>query len=114
MFYQPGVDCLQPKAILMKDAAQTLLAQALAQACCQAYEPAISLLRELLYQYPDNEWAEDAQVLLGLSYFYSGAYDQAWLTFQALIETHPYSAYAQAVSHIIYDFDRVTAVNIMS
>lgn len=107
-----GVDAIYKNGA--GDPAQLIFALALAQACAQAYAAAIDLLNSLLYQYPDNEWAVEAHVVLGLSYFYGGAYDQAWLTFESMMNAFPNAVYSQGVSQIMEQFDALAANHSLS
>ena len=64
---------------------------------------AISAFRDLLREYPDSQWAEEAQYNLGYIFFQNQDYDQAVAEYRALIEAHPQDPLAAKAQYGIGD-----------
>ncbi len=64
---------------------------------------AISAFRNLLREYPESEWAEEAQYNLGYIFFQNQDYDQAIAEYQSLIETYPRDPLAAKAQYGIGD-----------
>ncbi|MEW5960412.1 MAG: tetratricopeptide repeat protein, partial [Chloroflexota bacterium] len=64
--------------------AKTLFNQAKAKANVEAFTEAIPLFQQLVDQYPNNEWADEALFYMGLIHFRLKEYDQARPAFTTL------------------------------
>lgn len=64
---------------------------------------AISAFRNLLRDYPDSEWAEEAQYNLGSIFFQNQDYDQAIAEYRNVIESHPRDPLAAKAQYGIGD-----------
>lgn len=64
---------------------------------------AISAFRDLLEEYPDSEWAEEARYSLGNIFFQNQDYDQAIEEYQRLIESYPQDPLAAKAQYGIGD-----------
>jgi len=60
------------------------------------YEKAIEEYRAFLEQYPDSEWADDAQYDIASSYEYLEQYEEAINEYQKLIDEYPDSDLAES------------------
>lgn len=67
-----------------------------------AYE-AVSGFRDLLEQYPDSPWAEEARYNLGYAFFQNQDYDQAIAEYRRLISDHPNDPLAAKAQYGIGD-----------
>lgn len=79
-----------------RDDARLLFVLALERACARAYEQATPLLQAVITCYPDSEWVDDAHMVLGLSYLYSGVDDKAVKAFRTVANDLGDSEYAAA------------------
>lgn len=64
---------------------------------------AISAFRNLRREYPDTEWAEEAQYNLGYIFFQNADYDQAIVEYQTLIDSYPQDPLAAKAQYGIGD-----------
>ena len=64
---------------------------------------AINAFRDLLGNYPDSEWAEEAQYQLGFLYFQNENYEQAITSYQKLIADYPRDPLAAKAQYGIGD-----------
>jgi tetratricopeptide (TPR) repeat protein len=88
-----------------EDAATALLDQAITKLKAETYADAIPLLQQLLDQYPDSEWADDAQVSIGICHYKMGNLEQAKIALQALIDNYLDSEYVDDARQIIRIID---------
>ncbi|HET6568665.1 MAG TPA: tetratricopeptide repeat protein [Rhodothermales bacterium] len=64
---------------------------------------AIATFQQLLQQYPQSQWAEEAQYKIGSLYFQTQQYDQAIAEYQKLIDTWPRDPLAARAQYSIGD-----------
>lgn len=68
----------------------------------EAYE-AVGAFRELLDNYPDSQWAEEARYSLGYVFFQNQDYDQAIEEYRSLIDAYPQDPLAAKAQYGIGD-----------
>jgi CHAT domain-containing protein/Tfp pilus assembly protein PilF len=72
----------------------------------EAYTKAIPLFQEIVDEYPENEWADEALFALAMSYHYLDEVEQFQIAYQRLLDAYPQSEYAdieKVLSHMLSD-----------
>jgi tetratricopeptide (TPR) repeat protein len=86
--------CAHSAPLSQEDTAEALFEQADAKFDAEAYADAIILLQEVLNQSPDSELAEEAQMLLAVSYYNLQENRRAIAEFSRLLKDYPNSKHA--------------------
>jgi len=95
------INCGDPIIIHTSDGGQSLLDTGYNYYNQQEYNIAINNFQQLIDEYPDSEYADDAQYYIAWSNYYLTLYEQAIIEFEKVTENYPYSEYVDDSQYYI-------------